>query len=241
MTIIRWAFLVMAVALAGSAQAGDFASREIIGFSPDGRYFAFEEYGVQDGSGFPYANIYVIDTTSDRWVPDTPKRVQVNDETAQLADVRAEARQQARLLIQQYAISEPGQIVATNLYTHLSATPYQVTVNPRLVAPPIDEHLSLSIDQYKVVADPVCAGMGSGDTKGFRLTLQRNEASRVLHEDKDRIPSSRSCPLDYRIHDVVTYFAEPRGAITLAVIVQIIQIGFEGPDGRFIAVTGRVE
>jgi predicted secreted protein len=43
-----------------AAHAGDYAYRDILGFSSDGKSFAFEEYGVQDGSGFPYANIFVV-------------------------------------------------------------------------------------------------------------------------------------------------------------------------------------
>ena len=48
------------------AEAGDYADRTILGFSPDGSTFAFEEFGVQDGSGFAYANIYMIDTGAGR-------------------------------------------------------------------------------------------------------------------------------------------------------------------------------
>ena len=55
-----------------AAQAGDFADRALLGFSPDGRYFALEEYGIQDGSGYPYSNIFLIDTTTDEWVTGTP-------------------------------------------------------------------------------------------------------------------------------------------------------------------------
>jgi predicted secreted protein len=36
---------------------GDYADRTILGFSPDGGIFAFEEFGVGDGSGYPYATI----------------------------------------------------------------------------------------------------------------------------------------------------------------------------------------
>ena len=54
------AFAVTAVA--GSAAAGDTASLSVLGYSPDGKVFAFEEYGIFDGSGFPYSNIYFIDT-----------------------------------------------------------------------------------------------------------------------------------------------------------------------------------
>ena len=45
----RTAIALLAFAAAATrASAGDFADREIIGFSPDGTSFAFEEYGVED-------------------------------------------------------------------------------------------------------------------------------------------------------------------------------------------------
>ena len=96
----RLLFAVLALCLAtGAASAGDYADRTIIGFSPDGAYFAFEEYGVQDGSGFPYANIYVVDTATDSWVAGTPIRVMVQDETASLASVRFNAYEQANAIL----------------------------------------------------------------------------------------------------------------------------------------------
>ena len=60
-----------------TALAADAADRAIIGFSGDGRFFAFEEFGIQDGSGFPYANIYVIDLEKDRWVEGSPEHIEV--------------------------------------------------------------------------------------------------------------------------------------------------------------------
>jgi len=56
------------------ALAGDTAEINVLGFSADGSIFAFEEYGVQDGSGFPYANRFYIDTASDKFLPGTPVR-----------------------------------------------------------------------------------------------------------------------------------------------------------------------
>ena len=70
--------LLLGVAFAAcpvAASAGDYADRTILGFSPDGGVFAFEEFGVGDGSGFPYATVYLIDTERDEWVPGTPVRV----------------------------------------------------------------------------------------------------------------------------------------------------------------------
>ena len=77
---------LMALAIAFPAVAGDFANRDIIGFSADGSRFAFEEYGQQDGSGFAYSNIYiyVIDTAIDRWTDGSPFRVMIKDEKASI-------------------------------------------------------------------------------------------------------------------------------------------------------------
>lgn len=67
--------LLLAVTfVASQASAGDYAAFQPIGFSSDGYVFAFEEYGVQDGSGFPYSTIYVIDTRNDTFLPGAPVR-----------------------------------------------------------------------------------------------------------------------------------------------------------------------
>jgi predicted secreted protein len=44
--------LTLGLPLAGAAdaRAGDGSAIHVLGFSADGRYFAFEQYGEQDGS-----------------------------------------------------------------------------------------------------------------------------------------------------------------------------------------------
>jgi len=56
-----------------AAQAGDYAERRIIGFSANGKYFAFQQFGVQDGSGFPYSEIFIINTDTDTWAGGSPR------------------------------------------------------------------------------------------------------------------------------------------------------------------------
>lgn len=57
---------VLAVS-AGPAWAGDAAARHLIGFSPDGTYFAFEQYGQLDAgaSASGYSEIDIIDIGTD--------------------------------------------------------------------------------------------------------------------------------------------------------------------------------
>src|SRR5690606_10447936 len=91
----RTGIALAALAMASVAQAGDRALFDALGYSPDGRYFAFEEYGVQDGSGFPYSNIYVIDLVDDVWVGGSPFRVRIDADGAPQQAARQDAREAA--------------------------------------------------------------------------------------------------------------------------------------------------
>lgn len=227
--------LLLLASAAQSALAGDFAETEILGFSPDGGIFAFEEYGVQDGSGFPYSNIYFIETATDSWLEGTPFRVRIDSETAKLSAAREQARARAQLMLNENEIAPRGRSVAANPVTELSADPHQVTFNPRLVVPPIDEAHRLVLKETPMPAEPICKDFGQ--TRGYSLELQAPGTNRVLHED-ERIPSSRKCPLKYAIAEVITYY--PGNAPVLAVLILMKQVGFEGPDGRYLAVTARL-
>src|SRR4051812_27449066 len=85
------ASLLAIVALSLPAMAADNALINMIGFSEDGAYFAFEQYGIQDGSGFAFSEIYVVDLVNDKWLSGTPVVVRAEDETATLAATRADA------------------------------------------------------------------------------------------------------------------------------------------------------
>ena len=54
--MIRRVLVVIACLLAKPGFAGHFTHDRIIGFSEDGAYFAFKTYGLQRGSGLPYAS-----------------------------------------------------------------------------------------------------------------------------------------------------------------------------------------
>jgi predicted secreted protein len=224
-------------AFAGCAAAGDFAEREILGFSPDGRYFAFEEYGVQDGSGFPYSNVYVIEVAEDAWVSGTPVRVLLEGPDLPQENARAEAREQAADTLERLDIGRSPQHVASNPATQLNADFNFVLVNPRMVEPAIDKPFAVRLSSYALPAGAdYCADFG--ETKGFQLDMIHGDDDMTVTLQRDeRLPQSRGCPLDYQIADVYTYYPEA-GPPAFAVLVRMIQVGFEGPDGRYLAVTG---
>jgi predicted secreted protein len=232
-TLIGLFALLGSVAL---ASAGDYADREIIGFSPDGAIFAFEEFGVEDGSGFPYSNIFVIDVAADNWVPGSPVRLRDEDESRPLSDLRREARAKASGLLEQYNIAVPGAVVASNPATETSADPYRVTFLPRLIVPPSGTGMSLELAEAEMPAAD-CPDFGK-PFKGFQLSLIGTGGAKVLHADT-QIPKTRRCPIGYAISDVVTLYPEGGGDPAIAVIVSIYSVGFEGPYRRFLAVTTR--
>lgn len=219
-----------------AAHAGDAAELNVLGFSADGKTFAFEEFGVQDGSGFPYANRFYINTETDQFLPDTPVRVMLEDESKPAQTARDEARTRGEKVTKDAELAaNRGHLAGFNAVTETSADPHKMTVNPRPVFPPIDKPLEFTLEEIDLGEIERCPGIGP--VKGFKLTMTVDGKSEVLQEDKD-VPQSRACPTGYRIGGVQTFFA-PDGKMSYAVLVTVIRHGFEGPDHRWIAVTGR--
>ncbi|MBO6509237.1 MAG: DUF2259 domain-containing protein [Roseibium sp.] len=227
--------------LGTAAIAGDTARIQVLGFSKDGNRFAFEQYGVQDGSGFPYSEIFILDVAKDRWVKPSPfrRRDEVDDsqgydEDALLAAARAENRAVAQPHLRDNGIAGKGLTVGHNPHSELSSNPHRMVVNPYDMMPPADDPLQLDLTEYPMASGD-CASYGA-DTKGFRLTLTYHGKTRVLNDDK-KVPSSRNCPLRYRIERILTHFPD-NGPPVFAVLVQMESHGFEGPDRRYLAITG---
>lgn len=221
-------------ATAGGASAGDTASLNVLGYSPDGKVFAFEEYGVYDGSGFPYSNIYFIDVEADEYLPGTPIRVRV-DEEGPLGKVRQTAHAKAATLAAKYKLAEnPGVIVAYNPPSEIDSDPHKLRFFSYVSAPPHDSRntLVLTIKDFPVAPD--CAGFADS-YQGFtlRLTEYRGQPmDKVVHDDES-VPKSRLCPNDYRIGAVVS--SEIR-VMPLIAMILVGSYGFEGNDRRWIAV-----
>ncbi len=228
---------VLALTFAAHAQAGDYADRRVIGFSPDGAYFAFEEYSIQDGSGFPYANIYVIDTAADDWVSGTPVRVRIDNDGARLGEARAQAMDGARALLRSLQAGFEGVHVVVNPVTEISADPHRVTFIPSRLFPYAEQNYTLTLTEYRLPGRD-CPDFGA-PYQGFRLVLSGPDGTRTLSQDT-RIPKSRSCPLNYGISDVFTYFPAGGGRPVLIILTNVFSLGFEGPDRRFIATAARL-
>lgn len=227
------------LACTGPALAGDAAELNILGFSEDGGVFAFEEFGVQDGSGFPYANRYYIDTRQDRFLPGTPVKVRLDDESASLEEARRQAQERGESIVPHETLADNrGFTAGARPVTQLSGDPHRIAVNPRAVFPPIDPPLEFRLEEIILQGADYCADFGP--IKGYRLIrlgAQPGETASLLHEDKT-LPASRNCAHGYGIGAVQTFFPQG-GEPVYAVLIAVRSVGFEGPDHRWVAVPGR--
>ncbi|WP_426125436.1 DUF2259 domain-containing protein [Pararhizobium sp. PWRC1-1] len=231
------AALLASALFSGAACAGDFASFQPLGFSADGNVFAFEEYGVQDGSGFPYSNIYFVDTRKDTFLPGTPIRLRVDEENTSLAKVRAQAAAKAAPLVEKFDLgANPGLLAAFNPITETDSAPHRLTYRQYAVEPPVGGNFTLSLDAIPLAPSALCKDVTPQST-GFRLAFKTEDgksSDRVLHTDT-AIPDSRKCPTGYRIGGVMVHNPQ-QGEPVHVVLVQVLSVGFEGSDGRWIAV-----
>jgi predicted secreted protein len=241
--ILRRAAIALATCLAAtaSASAGDFSTFQSLGFSPDGKVYAFEEFGIQDGSGFPYSNVYLIDTEKDSYLSGTPIRVRIDSEEADIAKARADSRDKAKALIDQHKVlSNTGVLAAFNPMGEVGADRKRIEYLQHAVEPTPGGSFALALEEVPLDLTDNCRDITPDGGKGFRLKLVKRDgeaADVLLHEDK-RVPESRRCPLSYQVSGAMTF--NPIGADPVHVALVLVRsFGFEGADGRWIAVPFR--
>lgn len=234
------AFLLLS---ATAAYAADGAQSRAIGFSPDGKYFAFEQYGIQDGSGFAYADIFIMDIAADQWVQGSPIRVLDESEEGSIDAARAKAMAQARPVI--------DSLKATGSFDTLLHRPFTDYANDRRkvrfarwYASTADtgayDYLGSYELEVKDVALPVPADCTETDIAmpvGLEVTVKNLKTGTSKSMARDAaIPKSRGCPHAYDIEAVFAPSAYGVPGDPVVALLGVYTRGFEGSDRRFIAV-----
>jgi len=221
------------------ARAGNFAQPAIIGYSTDLRYFAFEEYGIEDASGFPYSSIYIVDLKNNSLVPGAVVHVRLDKEadpsSGQLVQARAMARQKAQPWLNKLKIGWPAQMLAYNgdgvpdlegLSLRFGTTGYNGAV--------IGDY-RLSIEMIDIGTALECEKWAISKPQGFVLTIvDYNFQKSEIYRDKP-LPDSKDCPLYYSISGVFAPF-EANDISDAIALISVYSTGWEGEDRRFIVV-----
>lgn len=231
-----FAFLI----LPANVFAGDYANLNFIGFSTDGKYLAFEEYGVTDGLGAPYSNYYLINVEKNSYAAPPVKKTTEKDTVSQDA-IRQTAKTASAANLKKFKIiaGNTGKMLVARLLTDLNIEKIEPGDGGKNQIVKFTDYrdssyfekeyeLSLKTSEVKLKA---CDYSDQAVLK-FDLTLKDVKAgtSKVLQKD-DNLHESRNCPLAYSIQNVYVY--EKR----IAVFLNTYTTGFEGPDMRFMTVT----
>lgn len=220
----------------GAALAGDRAQLNVIGYSSDGHYFAYEEFGIQDGSGLAYSSIYVIDLAADKWTYGTPfdARASEDNPDVTLTSVRARALANAQESLGPRHVGSAVEILALLGDGVPDADGKTMVVANALCCAPgatDDSRFTFTLRTYPAKSpETYCTDM---DVVGYALTLDDGQSTSTLHEDGKVLPHSRGCTLDYRLYAVLAPF-DAKGP--WVAMVSSYPFGFEGPDRRFLAV-----
>lgn len=207
-----------------------------IGYSPDGRYFAFEQFGEQDGSGFAYAEVQVIDTETDRHVEGTPVRVLIEREEASIGEARRQSLEQAKAILETRKIGDdPGHLVALTPISELTDKTRDLRYHAFPSFYVSDGIHRIFLEEFEAKGEDLCESMDV-EVRGFALSVASDakpDERREVYRDQ-AVPKSRNCPSAYAIGGVVT--PGYGSSAPHMVLVQVVSLGFEGNNLRWLAI-----
>jgi predicted secreted protein len=224
-----------ALAWQSPAIAGDRAVLDIIGYSQDLRYFAYEEYGTLDGIGLAYSSVYIVDLSTGDFAGGSPFKAEADEEAQQsVAEMRAKTAKAAGPSLASLHVDTPADIDAL-LGDGVAGEATQMRFGLPvygMVPATIQGDYTLSLETFDLAGGNACNGqVGMG--RGFALSLSGDGPTRELHRD-DILPNWRGCPIGYRLYAVVT--SHDGGLSAGAAIVSAYPFDFEGPSRRFVVV-----
>ena len=188
-----------------------------------------------DGSGFPYASIYLIDTEHDAWVSGTPIRVMHESEEETLAQcARGGAPAGDRHGWTITASCRRGRVVVSNPSSEVvGRSLYEFASPPTSIANWRDRIWTLRLTPLPLPEPIGCQSWVP--LQGFRLVLTNPGRRGAHHPRRHRPPRLARLPAglcDRRRGDL--FPRRPRAGDGGA--LHVISQGFEGPDRRFLAV-----
>lgn len=201
---------------------------------------------MQDGSGFPYSDIYVIDLNANSWVAGTPVRAMTEDETATLGATRMKALTEVAGVLSAHKVSEPALTLASMPATEVQEDRSTVTFDPNYLhmggsvpVPTADlwgQRYTLKVKATEATPKPEHCKDSEERVMALKITLNNlnSGTERTVYEDTE-IPKSRGCPTGYDIDKVFAPASDGQDMRFVA-LIGVYRFGFEGQDRRMIAI-----
>jgi predicted secreted protein len=251
-TVAGLAAGALLLAATSLAAAGDSAARKVLGFSPDGTAFAFEQYAAYYDSMERFIEIQVIDTRSDGFVSGTPFTARIGEDDERDADVvRADFLKKGAPTLERLKIGQPGKHFPGKPSIDLDEPGiYQMAEDPlartQEFALPGGRKARLAISE-EALGKASCFGAGGRATygnvivQGVTLTLSLDGGEPMVLQADKRLPKNRRCVTAYGIAEAWLHEAAD-GVQTLAVLLETVDAHefHAGPNRRFTTVTKRL-
>jgi len=232
--------LVFALALlalgTGTATAAVADDIRIIGFSKDGRYFAYETFGTYDGSGAPYASIVIIDLVEDKWAGGSPFTSSFGEEEHPTAlPAQMQVRKEAAPALAKLDLRYPYRLVAYAPVGQDIADPLEMKFK---LHHNISDLWTVKLDELDLEGTGRCKDY-PGQMKCVAISIAGGVQKELqeVYRDK-RLPASRGCVVGYRIAGVVEAPVNDTGVSV--VLIHTLTRGFEGLGATFMAVPVRL-
>jgi len=216
--------------------AGDRAVLDIIGYSQDLRYFAYEEYGTLDGIGLAYSSVYIVDLGTGDFAGSSPFRAEADEDAQQpVAEMRAKSAAAAKAELARLKIDMSAEIEALSGDGVIGPSATMRFGLPAYGEPGATQgDYTLSLESFALQLSDTCRAKIGERGLGFALSIAGDGPMRALHRDS-ALPDWRGCPVGYRLYAVV--MPHELGDLSNGVaIVSSYPFDFEGSDRRFVIV-----
>jgi hypothetical protein len=244
---IRILALITSVIGAGAASAGEAAARRVIGFSPDGAYFAMEEFGHSDpgmGNINLHSYISIVDTKGSDILDESVQVSLISGDVALAGAVHDLATRAAAVSIRNYEIGTPGRLIGADkssrageeiYYLNVWAVEKAAKATLNIDAPEIGGKGKLILEYAAPARTSDDAEPTSETAPTFVLTLVKPGGKRIALTKAIADPESRGAFYKYAIAEAHLLPRASKTAV-IAAIVETFTVGGEGVNRNFIPV-----
>jgi len=237
----------------GEGVAGTVSTLRDVGFSADGRYFSFTTTENDGMSDISCRTTTFINTVRNEWVG-RPYRVcrygggeysgvELRKRQRQSADARSEIKRLTNKL--KIDVNNDGKRVvyreAFRYWKNSGSADAEFSKKGESITFSIDNNNRYRLQlSKKTVSSKKCEGMMFNHPPAVMSLHMRNlqtDKSTALQVDRG-IPTTRGCPYHYRIQNVYTHQRGSRRVVVA--LLQYFSPSIEGPDERYLAVSGQL-